>query len=118
MEIAPDFFAYFKATSGLLDADPTLYCVSSWNDHGQQQFVRNETQIHRSDFFPGLGWMMNKQLWAEVRCTIFQNPCSLQDLIAALGVDICFLCIARRSSHFIFSQALAHGGNLLIALPT
>lgn len=35
MTLAPDLFSYFEATAPVLDADPTLYCVSSWNDHGQ-----------------------------------------------------------------------------------
>lgn len=35
MELSPDFFPYFEATAAVLDADPSLYCVSSWNDHGQ-----------------------------------------------------------------------------------
>ena len=35
MQLSPDFFSYFEATAPLLDADPSLFCVSSWNDHGQ-----------------------------------------------------------------------------------
>ena len=35
MALAPDFFSYFEALAPVLDRDPTLYCVSSWNDHGQ-----------------------------------------------------------------------------------
>lgn len=67
MELAPDFFSYFQATSALLDIDSSLFCVSSWNDHGQSQFVQNETQLYRSDFFPGLGWMMVSSTWKDVR---------------------------------------------------
>ncbi len=35
MDLAPDFFSYFEALAPLLDRDPTLMCISSWNDHGQ-----------------------------------------------------------------------------------
>jgi hypothetical protein len=35
MQLAPDFFPYFQATAPLLDADDSLFCISSWNDHGQ-----------------------------------------------------------------------------------
>ena len=35
MQLSPDFLSYFEATAPLLDADPSLFCVSSWNDHGQ-----------------------------------------------------------------------------------
>ena len=44
----------------VLDADPSLLCVSSWNDNGQAQFVADPEALYRSDFFPGLGWMLNK----------------------------------------------------------
>ncbi len=67
MELAPDFFSYFEATSALLEKDKTLFCVSSWNDHGQAQFVRREMQLYRSDFFPGLGWMLAKDFWQEIK---------------------------------------------------
>ena len=67
MELAPDFFSYFEATAGMLVGDPSLFCISSWNDHGQQQFVRDEKALYRSDFFPGLGWMLSKDFWLEIR---------------------------------------------------
>jgi GNT-I family len=35
MQLAVDFFPFFRRTAQLLDEDPTLYCVSSWNDNGQ-----------------------------------------------------------------------------------
>ena len=47
--------------------DPTLWCVSSWNDHGQAYLVANATRLLRSDFFPGLGWMLRAELWHELR---------------------------------------------------
>ena len=67
MELAPDFFSYFEATAPLLETDDSLFCVSSWNDHGQSQFVQSETQLYRSDFFPGLGWMLTSKTWSEIR---------------------------------------------------
>uniref|UniRef100_A0A061QS26 Alpha-1,3-mannosyl-glycoprotein 2-beta-N-acetylglucosaminyltransferase n=2 Tax=Tetraselmis sp. GSL018 TaxID=582737 RepID=A0A061QS26_9CHLO len=67
MQLSLDFFEYFEATSRLLDEDKSLYTVSSWNDHGQSQFVSNASQIYRSDFFPGLGWMLTRELWNELR---------------------------------------------------
>ena len=35
MQLSPDFFSYFEAAAPVLDADESLMCVSSWNDHGQ-----------------------------------------------------------------------------------
>ncbi|VDM48808.1 unnamed protein product [Toxocara canis] len=68
LDIAPDFFEYFSATRQLLENDPTLYCVSAWNDNGKTNLIdmsRNDL-LYRSDFFPGLGWMMTKKLWEEL----------------------------------------------------
>ncbi|XP_042420977.1 alpha-1,3-mannosyl-glycoprotein 2-beta-N-acetylglucosaminyltransferase-like isoform X1 [Zingiber officinale] len=66
MEIAPDFFDYFEATATLLDKDKTIMAVSSWNDNGQKQFVHDPRALYRSDFFPGLGWMLTKSTWDEL----------------------------------------------------
>ena len=67
MQLAPDFFELFAATARLLDQDPSLYCVSSWNDHGQKQFVADPRRLLRSDFFPGLGWMLTREVWHDIR---------------------------------------------------
>ncbi|XP_039135407.1 alpha-1,3-mannosyl-glycoprotein 2-beta-N-acetylglucosaminyltransferase isoform X1 [Dioscorea cayenensis subsp. rotundata] len=66
MEIAPDFFDYFEATASILDKDETIMAVSSWNDNGQVQFVHDSKTLYRSDFFPGLGWMLTKSIWNEL----------------------------------------------------
>ncbi len=34
MVFSPDFLRFFEATAPLLEADPSLWCVSSWNDNG------------------------------------------------------------------------------------
>jgi alpha-1,3-mannosyl-glycoprotein beta-1,2-N-acetylglucosaminyltransferase len=64
--IAPDFFELFAATAGLLDSDPNLLAVSAWNDNGMSQSVRDPAQLYRSDFFPGLGWMLPRRIWEEL----------------------------------------------------
>jgi len=66
MELAPDFFEFFAAMAAVLDADETLWCASSWNDNGQRRYVSDATALYRSDFFPGLGWMLTARLWAEL----------------------------------------------------
>ncbi|KAK9663610.1 hypothetical protein RND81_O271400 [Saponaria officinalis] len=40
--------------------------VSSWNDNGQKQFVHDPYVLYRSDFFPGLGWMLLRTTWDEL----------------------------------------------------
>ncbi|KAG6653668.1 hypothetical protein I3843_05G084600 [Carya illinoinensis] len=66
MEISPDFFDYFEATAALLDKDKSIMAVSSWNDNGQKQFVHDPYALYRSDFFPGLGWMLARSTWDEL----------------------------------------------------
>lgn len=64
--IAPDFFEYFAATKHLLDSDTSLLAVSAWNDNGMKQTIRDNKQLYRSDFFPGLGWMMPRRVWEDL----------------------------------------------------
>ena len=64
--LADDFFSYMLASSPLLDMDPTVYCISGFNDNGKGKYVGNSSQLYRSDFFPGLGWMMSRLLWEEL----------------------------------------------------
>ena len=79
--ISPDFFDYMIAMAPLLDQDPTtLLTVSAFNDNGKEDFVppkrsRNgessqplhvhdaAARVLRSDFFPGLGWILTRHLW-------------------------------------------------------
>jgi len=65
LELAFDFFEYMAAMSPLFDKDPTLYCVSGFNDNGKAALVHDASAVYRSDFFPGLGWMMPRKLWDE-----------------------------------------------------
>ncbi|XP_060800255.1 alpha-1,3-mannosyl-glycoprotein 2-beta-N-acetylglucosaminyltransferase a [Neoarius graeffei] len=68
LEVAPDFFEYFKALHPLLKYDPTLWCVSAWNDNGREGYIdpAKSSLLYRTDFFPGLGWMLLKELWMEL----------------------------------------------------
>lgn len=66
LEIASDFLSLFQALAPALDEDETLLAVSAWNDNGQTGRVSSAEAVFRSDFFPGLGWMLNVKLWAEL----------------------------------------------------
>jgi alpha-1,3-mannosyl-glycoprotein beta-1,2-N-acetylglucosaminyltransferase len=67
LDISPDFFEYFRALYPILKSDNTLWCVSAWNDNGKEALVANDPEsLFRSDFFPGLGWMLTKEIWAEL----------------------------------------------------
>lgn len=67
LNISPDIFEYFLATKKLLEIDDTLWCVSAWNDNGKDQLINSTAteKIYRTDFFPGLGWMLRKNIWLE-----------------------------------------------------
>ncbi|VVB10208.1 unnamed protein product [Arabis nemorensis] len=73
MEIAPDFFDYFEAAASLMDRDKTIMATSSWNDNGQKQFVHDPYALYRSDFFPGLGWMLTRSTWDELSPKLKEN---------------------------------------------
>lgn len=67
-QVAPDFFEYFYALHPILKSDPTLWCVSAWNDNGREGYVDpgKSSLLYRTDFFPGLGWMLQKEVWLEL----------------------------------------------------
>lgn len=66
LDVAVDFFHYFAATHHLLEEDDTVWCVSAWNDNGKADKVKDPEMLYRSDFFPGLGWMLTKKVWQEL----------------------------------------------------
>ena len=62
LEVSPDFYEYFSATLPILRRDKSLWCVSAWNDNGKQGLIDEGAAelLYRTDFFPGLGWMITK----------------------------------------------------------
>jgi len=66
MELATDFFSFFEALGKSLDSDPSVFCVSAWNDYGQRELVHDPEALYRTDIFPGLGWMWNRARWHEL----------------------------------------------------
>ena len=69
LHISPDFFSYMYATSKILDEDDTLLSVSAFNDNGHicsdgsNSNGCDPKRLLRSDFFPGLGWLLTRKLW-------------------------------------------------------
>ena len=66
MLVSPDFFLLFRDTAPLLASDPTLFCVSSWHDNGRRELVYDPYRLFRTSYFPGLGWMLRAEIWAEL----------------------------------------------------
>ena len=62
LSVSADFFIYFNWALDLFKIDPSLYCVSAWNDHGMNHAVASETVFNRVEYMPGLGWAMSREI--------------------------------------------------------
>jgi len=47
----------------LLERDPTTFVASAWNDNGLKGKVFDKAVLCRTQFFPGLGWLLPRALW-------------------------------------------------------
>lgn len=65
-----DFVSLFVPPSpafALLQTAPSrVWCVSAWNDRGHKSLATNHDRLFRTDFFPGLGWMMTRVTFDKV----------------------------------------------------
>ena len=73
--ISADFFHYMEAMRPLLRSEAnSLFCISAFNDNGMHDKLpsidgRNAsvfTTAHRTDFFPGLGWMTTREFFIAI----------------------------------------------------
>lgn len=58
--------SYFAQTAPLLMSDPTLYCVSAWNDLARDDSGGNPRLVMRSETMAGLGWLLSKNIYQDV----------------------------------------------------
>ena len=56
LEVSTDIFDYFSQTLPLLETDPSVYCISAWNDQGYKHAVKDPAMLYRVETMPGLGW--------------------------------------------------------------
>lgn len=56
LEVSEDIFDYFSQTYPLLERDPSVYCISAWNDLGNKHAVKDPARLYRVETMPGLGW--------------------------------------------------------------
>lgn len=71
IRIAPDFFYYFRKLTPILEQQQqspanTLLAISAFNDNGFTGHVQDATRVLRSDFFPGLGWMLTRNVYTAL----------------------------------------------------
>lgn len=62
---APDFLEYFLAVAPVLEADPTVFLASAWNDNGFAGRTRDLRALRRTGFFPGLGWLLPREVYRK-----------------------------------------------------
>ncbi|KAJ1519905.1 hypothetical protein ONE63_004143 [Megalurothrips usitatus] len=65
LDVSPDFFSYFSQTIHLLDEDPSLYCISAWNDQGYEHTSDDPSRLYRIETMPGLGWVLKKSIYKD-----------------------------------------------------
>jgi hypothetical protein len=64
IEIGADFFGYMNRFAPLLDSSSDLLAVSAWNDNAG--YASCPETVHRTDCFPGQGWMITKEAWKSL----------------------------------------------------
>ncbi|CAK9077112.1 unnamed protein product [Durusdinium trenchii] len=65
--VAPDFLALFRSTAWVLAEDPSVWCVSAWNDGGFAFAVSDQCRLFRTTYFPGLGFLLQRKVWIRLR---------------------------------------------------
>ena len=60
---SPDFYEYLASTAPILEKDPTTFVVSAWNDNGFKGRVGDPYALKRTEYFPGLGWLLPRALY-------------------------------------------------------
>ena len=63
MLYSPDFYEYFHAAALAVDIDETIWLASAWNDNGFRNQVRDLNGLRRTNYFPGLGWLLPRKVW-------------------------------------------------------
>ncbi|KAL1504362.1 hypothetical protein AB1Y20_010768 [Prymnesium parvum] len=109
--LSPDFLRLFWQSAWLLEQDPSLWCVSAWNDQSFPHTATDARQLLRTDYFPGLGWMIRAATWHELRQRWPRAPTTGWDhwmrLSATSRGRECVVPRINRSRH-----ANAHGTNV------
>jgi beta-1,2-N-acetylglucosaminyltransferase len=57
------WYRFVGQTLPLLEEDPSLYCISAWNDQGYEHTSGDPSLLYRVETMPGLGWVLRKSLY-------------------------------------------------------
>ena len=100
--VSPDFFDYFNQLVPVLRADKTLFSASAWNDNGYGHSAKDPTMVYRTEFFPGLGWIMSRKYWLEVVEPSWPKCCQgyswdlfMRDVLKGRGLDTLYPDVSR-----------------------
>ena len=100
--ISPDFFSYYQQLLPVLQNDPTIFTVSCWNDNGYRHSSSNPNLIYRTEFFPGLGWILSRKHWLELLKPAWPKCCNgyswdlyLRDVLKQQGYDCLYPDLSR-----------------------
>jgi hypothetical protein len=66
IKLEPDVFGFLAASHWLLSSDPSVYCVSAWNDLGAQAAGAHPLGVLRTDYHPGHVWLIQKEVGVEL----------------------------------------------------
>lgn len=92
--VSVDFFHFFAHTIEVFRNDPSVYCISAWNDLGYdsgydsnndsgydsgydssyEKNGKNLSAIFRTDYMPGLGWMLSRSIFEQELFPIWPDP--------------------------------------------
>eukprot|EP00759_Apiculatamorpha_spiralis_P036403 PhF_6_TR36546/c0_g1_i1/m.53904/K00726/MGAT1; alpha-1,3-mannosyl-glycoprotein beta-1,2-N-acetylglucosaminyltransferase len=67
LEVNPQRYRqYLTDVIPVLRNDNSLFCASTWNDNGFNGIATNLTLTRRTDFFPGMGWTVRRNVVEEL----------------------------------------------------
>eukprot|EP01006_Ploeotia_vitrea_P040814 TRINITY_DN66462_c7_g2_i2.p1 TRINITY_DN66462_c7_g2~~TRINITY_DN66462_c7_g2_i2.p1 ORF type:complete len:790 (+),score=421.03 TRINITY_DN66462_c7_g2_i2:26-2395(+) len=73
MVFSPDFLQYFSQTAHLYEDDPTVYCITTWNDNGFKGLAVDNKALYRTEFFVGLGWLVSRKIYQSELERVWPN---------------------------------------------
>ena len=66
LRVAADFLTLFAVAAPSLEKEKDAWCVSAWNDNAADSLADwRPSEIGRTHFFPGLGWMVSRRTWTR-----------------------------------------------------
>jgi hypothetical protein len=115
LTVSPDFIEYMLQARHVLanDRGESLFCVSAWNDNGFNECSLKEDKLYRTDFFPGLGWMLHRDIWVNQLSSRWPREASYDWWIRTMSPVKNLDCIAPQVSrtHHISKYGSHVNGN-------